>query len=178
MPDSRLLDAPFSSLPSCRQLDFPGQSRVRPGWAPSAQPGPLAAPALGAHGAQEVGPRSGCHPSQARSCWILGPGGLLQHKRDRSSLLSPAFPVLLQPGWRIQSWVVGGQIWPRRQRPSFHPRPVTRAPGGERASTLPEEPAGSQRWDPHWDGKECHALTAGDAGGGTAVQAAQPGTPA
>lgn len=43
VPDSRLLDAPFSSLPSCRQLDFPGQSRVRPGWAPSAQPGPLAA---------------------------------------------------------------------------------------------------------------------------------------
>lgn len=41
-PGSQLSDAPFSSLLSCRWLDFPGQSRVGPGWAPSARSGPWA----------------------------------------------------------------------------------------------------------------------------------------
>ena len=181
MPGSRLLDAPFSSLPFCRWLDFPGQSRAGPGWALSAHPGLPAAlqhtthqgseaafpaalsatqgagpawkephspctEARGAGGrgpprapgcphpgkplrsqgwaprswtpreahtqqwlsvttwswpcpdssypasvgreAWEVGLHSGRHPSQAHSCWTPGAGGLLQHKRDRSSLQS------------------------------------------------------------------------------------------
>lgn len=41
-PGSPLSGAPFSSLLSCRRLDFPGRSRVGPGWARSAPRGPPA----------------------------------------------------------------------------------------------------------------------------------------
>lgn len=66
-----------------------------------------------------------------------------------SLLLTPAasragFPG--SPAWVKAKLGGRGQGWQRRQRPSFHPGPVALATG-ERASTIPEGPAGSKRGD-------------------------------
>lgn len=81
---------PGWTSPPSQELDIPGGPR--PALAPVAtwsRPCPHSSYLASAgREAWEVGPHSGRHPSQAHSCWTPGAGGLLQHKRDRSSLQS------------------------------------------------------------------------------------------
>lgn len=81
---------PGWTSPPSQELDIPGGPR--PALAPVAtwsrpRPDSSYLASVGRE-AWEVGPHSGRHPSQAHSCWTPGAGGLLQHKRDRSSLQS------------------------------------------------------------------------------------------
>lgn len=115
VPDSRLLDAPFSSLPSCRQLDFPGQSRVRPGWAPSAQPGPLAALQHTTHqGSENAFPAASSASRGAGPAWNEPHVPCTHGDRETggcgplwSGTLGPSCPLprkpLRRPGWAPRS---------------------------------------------------------------------------
>lgn len=118
-PGSQLSDAPSSSLPSCHWLDFRDQSRVRPGWAPSAHPGPLASlqqmvrqdadavlptvlPASWGAGQDWSEP---CFPQS--EAWGVGDCGW-HRVRIRAARLPPPWNGSQEPRW--PSWVP--RVWP------------------------------------------------------------------